>query len=741
MVFSPTRRQQPPDDRPAASGRMTRPLFTRSFLRVFQVSTTPRRLIAGGLFSVAMLLLVLLHTDEFLDKEVTCGGLLYGLCLAAAVIMGVLVTLRWSMTRRAGTNLSIVLVFLLPVVAMTMAECLNGVFTWDWSFQTLMLNYILYSLFYGLVYVCSGSFRLPMLIINPLIFLLALANHWVYAFRGTPIVPMDLFSIGTAAGVVDNYDFSFNYQIVISILLLTFLTIAGYKLRTPVMDIVGKIATRVFFGTLIVAITAIYFFTDQYAEVGLRPDFWNQARGYHHTGVVMNFCLNTKYQYMNAPADYDAEQVEGIVYEVLENGDGEDVGVSTTPSAPKTPNIICIMNESLADLNVLGEVSTNQEVMPFLDSLTENTIRGNLYVPVIGSGTSNTEFEFLTGAPTAFFPAGSNAYMLYVKNPLPSLVSTLMDQGYSSHAFHPYYASGWNRIDVYNNFGFSRFTSLGSIISNDILLKYSESGADAELLQQLVEEAYPGENTLLRRYVSDQRNYQEVIDLYERRNKSQPFFLFNVTMQNHGGYTDKVSNFFEDVYITDLPDGQKPDTGTDVTTAYPKANQFLSLMKKSDEAFQNLIAYFSQQEEPTVICMFGDHQPGIENEYICKLLGSDSLFNLSVEQDMRRYVTPFYIWANYDIEEQTVERLSANYLSSYVLDAAGVDMPDYNRYLLQLSKTLPVITASGIIDAEGNHYSSASSSPYKELVANYEKVVYNYVFDENNRKDTLHSVK
>lgn len=736
MVLSPILRRRTAHE-PKAPSRMAAPLFSRSFWRVFHVSTTPRRLIAGGLFTAILLTFVLMHTDEFLAKDVTGGGLLYGLCLAASVIMGVLVTLRWSMTPQASSIFSTVLALFLPVVAMTMAECLNGVPTWDWSFQTLLLNYILYSLFYGLIYVCSGSFRLPLLVINPILFTLALANFWVYAHRGTPFIPMDFFSIGTAMGVISNYDFSFNYQIVISILLLVFLLIAGWKLRTPTMDIVAKIASRVFFGTLIITISALFFFTDEYAKVGLRPDFWNQARGYHNTGVVMNFCLNTKYLYMTAPSGYDADEIESIVYDTI---DEDNSGVSTAPTAPKTPNIICIMNESLADLSVLGEESTNMDYMPYLNSLTENTVRGNLYVPVIGSGTSNTEFEFLTGASTSFFPAGSNAYMLYMKNPLPSLVSTLMDQGYSSRAFHPYYASGWNRLDVYDYFGFSRFTSLGSIIPNSILKQYSDSGADSELLQQLVEEAFPGENTLLRRYVSDERNYREIIDLYERRNKSQPFFLFNVTMQNHGGYTEKTSNFVEEVYITDLPNGQQPDAGGDITTAYPKANQFYSLMKRSDEAFATLIDYFSQQEEPTVICMFGDHQPGIEQEYIEKLLGADSLYSLSVEDDVKRYVTPFYIWANYDIEEKTIERLSSNYLSSYVLDVAGVELPAYNEYLLKLSETLPVITNAGLIDADGNHYTSATNSPYNELLTNYKKVVYNYIFDNKNKKDTLYNV-
>ena len=54
--------------------------------------------------------------------------------------------------------------------------------------------------------------------------------------------------------------------------------------------------------------------------------------------------------------------------------------------------------------------------------------------------------------------------------------------------------------------------------------------------------------------------------------------------------------------------------------------------------------------------MFGDHQPNIETAYLQELLGVDSLYSMSTRQDQQRYVTPFYIWANYDIGERTVER-------------------------------------------------------------------------------------
>ena len=212
------------------------------------------------------------------------------------------------------------------------------------------------------------------------------------------------------------------------------------------------------------------------------------------------------------------------------------------------------MNESLADLQVLGDFTTNQDYMPFMHSITENTVKGNLYVPVIGAGTSNTEFEFLTGHSTAFLPSGSNAYMLYVKNPLASMVSTLEGQGYSSWAFHPYYSTGWDRVPVYQNFGFNSYDFLENLIDRAILYDYSKNGSNAEYLQNLITSRYPDrQHMLIRQYVSDQYNYDVIIKNYENRDKTKPYFAFNVTMQNHGGYSTSASNFDECIRITSTP--------------------------------------------------------------------------------------------------------------------------------------------------------------------------------------------
>ncbi|MBQ6848646.1 MAG: LTA synthase family protein [Clostridia bacterium] len=718
-------------DRPAL-GKCKTELFSLPLGRIGTVSTTPLRLILGGLFTIAAVLLVALSTSAFFLPDIVQGPLLYGLCYGACAVLGLLTCLRWRITStRLATGLSLAAAALLPIVTMTMVEALNRVFTWDWSPNTLLINYVLYLVFYGIVYVCTGSLRWPMLIVNPLVFLLGMTNYYVMEFRGTPFVPMDFFSIGTALEVAPGYDFSLSYLQVIAILLLAFILIISARLYTPKLRLEWRIALRVFFGALSACVICVYMFTDLYANAGLKPDYWNQARGYRRTGVVLNFCLNTKYLFVSEPDGYDPDQIPAIVTDPIQGATVDELGLIPAVDAPtKTPNIICIMNESLSDLSVLGDVQTNIPYFTYLNSLTENTIRGNLAVSVLGGGTSNSEFEFLTGTPMAFFPTGSNAYTLYIDSPLESMVSALEQQGYTSTAYHPYYARGWNRVPVYEYMGFDHTRFIEDMLPASVLNQYYANGNSILHLQQAVEEYLPGEDVMLRQYVSDRYDYKELIRMYENRDPDKPFYLFNVTMQNHGGYKADSNEFYEPVYITGVPEGSEPDK--DVTTAYPKANQFLSLMRYSDAAIAELIHYFQQQDEPTVICIFGDHQPTIEEDYVQALLGVDDLYNTPVEVTQKRYTTPFVIWANYDIPEQELPLLSANYLSSYVMKVAGMteeEMPLYNQYLLKLSETLPVVSGICVVDNNGTYY-EPDKNPYGELLADYEKVVYNHLFDE-----------
>jgi hypothetical protein len=90
-----------------------------------------------------------------------------------------------------------------------------------------------------------------------------------------------------------------------------------------------------------------------------------------------------------------------------ENAAGAALADETAGETIQPVNIICIMNESLSDLQVAGDFETNEDYFPYLRSLADITIHGNLCVPVFGSGTSNSEFEFLTGDSMGMMPVGT----------------------------------------------------------------------------------------------------------------------------------------------------------------------------------------------------------------------------------------------------------------------------------------------------------------------------------------------
>ena len=230
---------------------------------------------------------------------------------------------------------------------------------------------------------------------------------------------------------------------------------------------------------------------------------------------------------------------------------------------------------------------------------------------------------------------------------------------------------------------------------------------------------------LLRRFISDSYDFEKVEQLYEQRDTSKPFFLFNVTMQNHGGYDRSYVNFNQEVRITNM------------MGYYPKAERYLSLLKKSDEALEQLITYFSNVDEPTVIVMFGDHQASVENAFYEELYGK-SLDDLTAEEQQTRYQTPFLIWANYDIDEATLNNISANYLSTLLLQVAGLELTPYNEYLAALYQEIPVIDTVGYRGDDGTvHSKDDATSPYADLIHGYDCITYNNLLDTKNRDWSL----
>ena len=608
-----------------------------------------------------------------------------------------------------------------PVVSYFMFEYVTGnLDTVPYYMAVLNIGWI-YVLYLAL-FAVTGRTRIAVPAASCVLYVISLAETFVVAFRSRPIMLWDVMAFRTAMTVSGNYEFFITRQMKTAFVLLLLMNVflwftprrvRGWKLRLAVG---GGIAASI-------AGYGAWFFAVLVPSWGLGINMWAINGTYQEYGYVLSTAVSLQYVVKKPPQGYSNARLKEIynrleesIYAEAGNGQAYPVKSQAYPESPENPenpenrpeegqpvtpvNLICIMNESLAELKTAGDFTTNTEYFPFMDSLEENTVRGSLCVPVFGSMTSNTEFEFLTGDSMALLPANSIAYQFNVKPGTYSMVSTLKDQGYYSVAMHPYPGENWNRVECYQNMGFDAF---------------------------LDQEFYEGSQEL-RNYVSDEADYQKLIQVVEaKENPEDKLFIFNVTMQNHGGYEGTYDNFEQEVWLTGEYEGK-----------YPKTDQYLSLMKRSDQAFQYLVEYFSRIDEPTMIVMFGDHQPSVEDEFYDDIAGMPSS-EITVQEHLMWYETPFIIWTNYSMPSEDMGRLGAVYLSSEVLWRANLEMTPYNRFLLAMKEDLPVVHFLGCYDREGTYYYWAKAEsercPYQDTVLDYEALVYNHSLDRKKFKE------
>ena len=542
--------------------------------------------------------------------------------------------------------------------------------------EAQFFNIFIFELLAWIIYLAIGHMCAAARVILGIAMAFGITNHYVMKFRSTPFVPWDIFSVRTATSVAENYDFTPDLRMVIvTLIFIAAIVLSRFLKKAP------KIKLQVRLGTLLVSVLVTCLFVntlqkeDFQTKHYLYPFLFTPAYMTEVNGMAVTFAMNLAYVVVDKPQGYSAEDAKKTLesYEKTED---------TKQDTQDLPNIIVIMDEAFSDLAVLGDLQTNEDYMPFMHKMQQgqkNTITGYAQVSVCGGNTANSEFEFLTGDTMAFLPSGSIAYQQYIKQDTPSLASYLKSLGYATYAQHPYYANGWDRERVYPLLGFEHM---------DFIEDYTNV-------------------SYVRKYISDASDMQHIIDTYEKKEAGKPAFIFNVTMQNHGGYTDVYPNFENDIQAQYNSDA---------------LNQYLSLIHKTDAALEDLVSYFSKVDEKTVIVFFGDHQPSDAVANQIEMASGVDPSDMNSEQQKKRYQVPYLVWANYDIGEASDQNTSLNYLSAQVLKAAGVPTSAYQNYFLELSNTYPVLSAAGSTENVGAN---------KDALLTYRKLQYYNLFERN----------
>ena len=579
----------------------------------------------------------------------------------------------------------LLLMLLAPVTAFYLMQfAYSGSLPWDYPAGILLANYLCIGAVHFTLCALTNYIVLCCFLTHLLCFLWGTANYYVSLFRGTPILPWDFTALGTAAAVADSYQFSISRQMGISLILLAllFLLLRRQMKSGCFRPSQNRLRARAAYLCAIVACAYPVLQPNALETFGVRTDVWDQSGSYSKDGALAVFLRNTQFMSVEPPQDPSAQNVQRIAQQVAP--------VEPAVSTDTRPNIIAIMNESWADFESLGNLSLSESVTDFIDSL-DNCIRGHCYTSVFGAGTSASEFEFLTGNSMAFLPSGSIPYQQYILEPSSSLASLLKENGYRTLAFHPGERTSWQRNQAYPLLGFDRFKCV-----EDMDVPITEEHG----------------------YVSDQSSFEQIIYEFEHKSPQERLFLFNVTIQNHGSYT--VENYPAQVQLTDQP------------SRYPMAEQYLTLANKTDESFKLLVDYFSRQQQPTIILMFGDHQPSVEQEFLDKAYGVTQ-DQMTMEQYMGRYQTPFLIWANYPLPQTELPVSSLNFLGQHLLSLSGIRNSVYGDYLSGFEQQLPVFTFVGYMDADGKAYSHLESNRYDPMIEDYRAFAYNNLFGAQQR--------
>ncbi len=544
---------------------------------------------------------------------------------------------------------------------------------------------------YGIAVLLLNSFSLAMIIGNLFFWFWGTVNYYVQSFRGIPFQWIDFGSIGTALSVSGNYDYTPIWQIVacaaLTLLLTELYAAAGIKWNVKALK--GRVISAAAGVALIASFAGVILHTDFLKDQGIWLRNWQPWYTYRLFGMESGFFAFAKASYPTAPKDYSAKKVKAIISETKNEEPAEN-------AADVPENIIFIMNETFADLSVYPNLKTNTDVMPFLNEMVgaKNTQQGTMLVSVKGGTTANTEYEVLTGNSDVLSPP-TVVYNSFIKDRQYSLATILGEQGYQAIAMHPYKRAGWNRNIVYPRMGFDEFYS--------------------------IENYFEGAQTL-RGFVSDEGDYDAMIDLISQKKEGEKLFLFNVTMQNHSPYTNQ--SLQSSVTIPDY-------NGVDKK----KAEQYLTLMQYSDEALRKLVEYFSASDQKTLIVFWGDHQPEIGDDFWEYCLGK-SMDDATFSEQQLMYETRYFIWANYDLPNLKDQMLSSNYLGSYVLSLTGLNKSGYQDFLCKQRELIPVMNAYGYWgrDEKWHRWNTADvGKEEEEALQNYLCLIYNELTANNSR--------
>ena len=518
----------------------------------------------------------------------------------------------------------------------------------------IVATYLIIFLVQSLLFALINNYYLS-LIINQIVFgLVAVANYYKMMFLNDPILPWDLVFVKQIFDLLPNLKgvIPLNLILFTGVIILLVIAVVIKYTKFNVLSLRRRVSVFVItFGMLI--IIASYpsnFFSKIMAELELSDVAWDYKISLDHNGLVLNFVSKINELSIPTPENYSKKEVSDIV---------DSIEVKETVESDIQPNIVVIMSEAFWEFE---KILPNYEGESYYPTVTKYKV-GNIVSPTYGGGTSNVEFEALTGYSNSLLPDGSVPYQQYMSTYVPALPNLLKEYGYETSAFHTYHKYFWNRMVAYPALGFDQFIGLEDLESPN----YYGAFIDDRVVNDMI--------------------------LNQLTEGEQPQFVFAVTMQNHGMYVD----------------GRYGSDTMQLATEYSEntnnmINTYGTGVVHSDKVLKDLLEELETLDEPTLVVFFGDHLPYLENAYNeAGFVDKDG--NYDLEDQMKLKETPIAVWNNYGKDINEVGSFSTSFLAPYIVEWAELKMPTYYSFLQNFRENMPGYTSIVKSDANGELYS------------------------------------
>ena len=523
----------------------------------------------------------------------------------------------------------------------------------------------------------------------------ALINYYTRDLHGSALMPQDILNLGTAAEVMGSYTLKISQSVVIiAVCYLPVLALCAVQraLEKGGPKRASWPARGVRVAVCAAAVWAVLYI-GYFGPAPLKPKAtygWAWQETYYKYGYLAGTIEAASL--MADPILEPEGYTDDAAREAAAMVSGQYAGMATAESA--YPDIVLILSESFYDFDLVTDLQADTDVRPVTENL-QNAVLGHTVSPHVGGGTNSSEYEMLSSNSLMLMPSITpfNWLNLYGAN---SLVSYTKDLGYATLAAHPYTGSNYNRDTAWVRLGFDETHFEGDFPTKE----------------------YYGD----RPYQTDSATYRDFQALYEAMPADQPRFAFLVSIQTHGDY-DMNDASLDIVHAA-----------TDYGEYDELMDEYLSCVKMSDAAVQELLDYFTELYETTgrrvVVAMAGDHAPSFVDHVADKSIAPQN------ELQILERSTPFFIWANYPLEQidaavsetDPLNRMDMVMLAPTIAQQAGLPLSPFYQYLLEMKQVTPVVTgANDYMRPDGTTARYGESAGHDAWAKGYLNLEYNNV--------------